>query len=579
MKRTSISILFCFICLAGNTQWKWNNPQKTEYPVVQNQGWNDEIGRTFTRLPQSAKGNVPELVWNLSRHSAGLAIHFYSNAPEIKVRYAVEGSHGMNHMPATSVSGIDLYGIDSNGAWHFYSGDFSFGDTISYHYNRIIKDTYHTDGYEYRLYLPLYNSVKWLEIGVPEEASFEFIPVLTEKPIVLYGTSIAQGACATRPALAWSTIVEKALDYPLVNLGFSGSAKMEREVMEYVSDIDACLYILDCMPNLFEYDKPDVSKRIVEAVKQIRKKHAAPILLIEHAGNSNAETDSVRFTSHSDINEASLHAYQLLQKENVPDLYYIYGDEFNIPADGWVDYVHFNDIGMQAQALVVEKKIREVLKLKKGASATGIPVAQRREPYKYEWKKRHREILALNKSHPPQSVIIGNSITHFWGGEPKGPQQDGAESWKTYLEPHGYRNLGCGWDQIENVLWRVYHGELDGYEAERIIVMIGTNNLGLNSDESLVEGLRFLLSAIRERQPRALIKVIGILPRREHEQWVDNINRQIEKTALQDGFVYQNAGNILLDANGKLDESLFSDGLHPNEKGYELLGAFISAFE
>jgi lysophospholipase L1-like esterase len=579
MRKVGVSVLFCLFCLVVNAQWVWNNPLKATFPVIQNQGWTEEIQKTFTRLPQSAQNKVPDVVWNLSLHSAGLAIHFYSNTPEIQVRYAVNGSFGMNHMPATGVSGVDLYRINSDGVWDVCSGKFDFGDTIVYHYNHIKKDKYHAYGYEYRLYLPLYNSVKWLEVGVPDGFSFEFIPVRLEKPIVVYGTSIVQGACATRPALAWTTLVERSLDYPLLNLGFSGSAKLEREVVEYISDIDACLYVLDCMPNLFEYDKEDVVKRMVDAVKLIRTKSAAPVLLIEHAGNSNAQTDSVRFTGNSDINEASLYAYQLLQKENIPDIHYIYGDECKIPTDGWVDYVHFNDMGMSAQATTVEQKIRKILKMEKGTTATSIPVTQRREPNNYEWKKRHNDVLTLNKSNPPRSLIIGNSITHFWGGEPEGPRQNGIDSWTKYMEPKGYRNLGYGWDRIENVLWRIYHGELDGFDAEKIILMIGTNNMKISMDVDIVEGLRFLLTAIRERQSRTIIKVIGILPRRDNEQWVNNINKQIQQMVQEEGYIYQNAGNLLLDANGKIDESLFSDGLHPNGKGYTLLGTFISDFD
>lgn len=578
MKRIGLFILFCFLCLSINAQWKWHNPLKAAFPVIQNQGWTKEIGKTFTRLPQSAEAKVPEAVWNLSRHSAGLSIHFYSNAPEIKIRYAVNGSFGMNHMPATGVSGVDLYRIDNEGTWDFCSGNFVFGDTVVYHYNRIKKSKHHDYGYEYRLYLPLYNSVKWMEIGVPENTSFEFIPVLQEKPIVVYGTSIAQGACATRPALAWTTIMERSLDYPLINLGFSGNAKLEKEVVEYVSDIDACLYVLDCMPNLFEYEKKDIVQRIIDAVKQIRTKSAAPILLVEHAGNSNTQTDSIRFTSNGAVNEASLYAYRLLQQENIPAIHYIYGDQFNIPADGWVDYVHFNDIGMQAQSVVVEQEIRRILKMKKGTSVTGIPVTQRREPYNYEWKKRHQEVLALNESNPPKALIIGNSITHFWGGEPKDPHQNGEESWNKFMKPEGYRNLGYGWDRIENVLWRIYHGELDGFEAEKIILMIGTNNMGISSDDDIVEGLRFLLAAIHERQSKATIKVVGILPRRNNEEWVNTINKRIRDMVLQEGYIYQNAGNLLVDTNGKTDESLFTDGLHPNEKGYMLLGGLITDF-
>ena len=124
---------------------------------------------------------------------------------------------------------------------------------------------------------------------------------------------------------------------------------------------------------------------------------------------------------------------------------------------------------------------------------------------------------------------------------------------------------------MENVLWRVYHGELDGYRASEVVLMIGTNNLGSAPDEEIVEGLEFLLEQIKIRQPEAKIKVVGLLPRRNKEADVKAINRQISKMASLNNYSYLDVGNRLLTKNGKIDESLFLDGLHPNEKGYSLI--------
>ena len=198
-----------------------------------------------------------------------------------------------------------------------------------------------------------------------------------------------------------------------------------------------------------------------------------------------------------------------------------------------------------------------------------MPVTQRREPNNYEWQKRHRDILSLNQSNPPRRVILGKSITHFGGGEPKGPSVRGMETWEKIMRPAGFHNLGYGFDRIENVLWRVYHGELDGYKAEEVVLMIGTNNIGINNDNEIVEGIRFLLSAIRQRQPEAKIKVIGILPRRNQEERVRNLNLRIRQIAETGWYTFKNPGTKLLQEDGKINESLFSDGLHPNEEGYK----------
>ena len=118
------------------------------------------------------------------------------------------------------------------------------------------------------------------------------------------------------------------------------------------------------------------------------------------------------------------------------------------------------------------------------------------------------------------------------------------------------------------MLWRVYHDELSGYEAKQVVLMIGTNNLGDSTDEEIAEGICFLAGAIRMRQPSAEVKVVGILPRRDMEERVRELNTKI-RALLPAGIVFTDAGESLLNAQGKIDESLFRDGLHPNEKGYE----------
>lgn len=582
MRKRSIRLfclLSCLTLLSAHAQWTWKNPMEAGYPVVQNQGWTAEIGNTYTRLPQRAKALVRQPVWDLSRNSAGLAIHFYSDAPEIKVRYAVSGGLSMPHMPATGVSGVDLYQVNSDGKWNILVGGIPYGDSIQCHYTNIGKDTYHNLGYEYRLYLPLYNTVTGMEIGVPDSCRLDFLPVSPERPILLYGTSIAQGACASRPAMAWGNILQRSVGFPLVNLGFSGNGKLEKEMLDLINEIDARLYILDCLPNLTDRTEAEIEQLVLNAVRQLRAAHSTPILLVEHAGHSNAWTDSQKLEEYAHANRASRKAYETLRAEGIKDLYYLSHDELALPADAWVDHIHPSDLGMQVQATAVEKKVREILHLPQGSIATTRPVTQRREPNTYEWQARHRDILALNKSNPPRSVILGNSITHFWGGEPKGPSRNGGDSWEKVMRPAGFHNLGCGWDKIENVLWRVYHDELDGFKAEQVVLMIGTNNLPFNDNDEIVEGLRFLLAAVRERQPQARIKVIGILPRREMEGRIKDLNLQIREMARTENADFREPGVLLLGKDGKIEESLFLDGLHPNQKGYQKIAKEIAGGE
>lgn len=362
IRRSVLLLLFVTFVWNSNAQMKWYNPQKAEKSVMQNQAWSDEIGFTFTRLPQRAEQLVRKPVWDLSRNSAGLAIYFYTNASEITVRYGVEGALNMPHMPTLGVSGLDMYRVDDNKEQAFCYGKYAFKDTVTYSYSGLDVNSTNPRGYEYRLYLPLYNRVKWLEIGVPESAELSFIPLSSEKPIVLYGTSIAQGACASRPGMAWGNIVQRSLDVPLVNLGFSGNGRLEKEVLDFIGEIDARLYILDCLPNLAGEEEGKLYDIIVNAVTRLREKAATPILMIEHLGASYSGVNKEKREEDAKVNNASKKAYAALREAGIKDLFYLTKEELNISSDGWVDYIHPTDLGMQAQADAVIKKVKEILK-------------------------------------------------------------------------------------------------------------------------------------------------------------------------------------------------------------------------
>jgi lysophospholipase L1-like esterase len=138
--------------------------------------------------------------------------------------------------------------------------------------------------------------------------------------------------------------------------------------------------------------------------------------------------------------------------------------------------------------------------------------------------------------------------------------------------------MGYGWDRIENVLWRIYHGELDGFKPKQIFINIGTNNLGLNSDEEIAMGWKLLIEAIKYRQPQAQVVMIGIYPRRQQEQRVAALNEKLVQITGEADVMFIDPGQVFLKSDGKIDESLFSDGLHPNEKGYSLLGNVIKPY-
>lgn len=581
MKLTILTFCTAFLINVTFSQvtreYKTWNPALDTLKVLEGQGWPREVKNYYDRLPAKAEQTVRKEVWDLSQQTAGLLVRFRTNADEIIVKYAVGGGLQMPHMPATGVSGIDMYAKNSDGKWLWCAGKYSFGDTISYKFSNLRSKDEYGNAFEYYLYFPLYNTVKWMNISVPKDSVFTPLSVPKEKPIVVYGTSIAQGGCATRPGLGWTSILSRKLDRPVINLGFSGNGRLEKEVISLLTELDASVYVLDCLPNLTSYPQSDVKKRLTESIHELQSKRpGVPILLTEHDSYTDEEMYPEKKKEYQDVNKALREVFDSLSAKGIKNIYYLSKNEIKQDIETMVDGVHPNDIGMMRYADAYEKTIRTIMKEPVGNISTAKPVTQRRDYKIYDWEKRHNDILAYNKAKSPQLVLIGNSITHYWAGQPTGEPAHGQVSWKKYFEQKNAVNLGFGWDRIENVLWRVYHGELDSIFPKQIVVMIGTNNIGFNSNEEIVDGLQFLLKAIQAKQPSANILLMGILPRRNTEERVAELNLLLAAKHFTGKIKYADAGYLFLKKDKKIDEGLFSDGLHPNEEGYEKLGEFIN---
>ena len=577
-----LAFLHVTVGYSQESNYVWWNPAKNPLPSIEGQAWKD-VKNPYDRLPARAEKLVRQDVWDLSQNSAGLMLRFKSNSDQIMVRYKVSGEQAMPHMPATGVSGVDLYAVGTDGKWLWCAGKYSMGDTIEYRFKGLApNDTYHQKGREYHLYFPLYNNVQWMEVGVPKGTLFNPLPARKEKPIVVYGTSIAQGGCASRPGMAWPAIVGRKLDRPLINLGFSGNGRLEKEVISYIEEIDAKMFVLDCLPNLDASDaakSEQVKNLVIQSVKQLRQKNlSTPILLVEHCGFSDEAINPSHKLNYTAINQAQREAFEQLKSEGQNNLYLLSKEEIGLSMDATVDGIHPNDLGMQQYANAYEKVMRTILSEPLGEQTTTQPSIQNRDANVYDWDNRHQEILTLNKIKPPRIVFLGNSITHFWGGEPKTSIVNGLDSWNQFMEPLGVRNFGYGWDRIENVLWRVYHDELSGYEAAQVVILIGTNNISFNSNAEIIEGLQFLIQAIKVRQPKADILLMGIYPRRKVEEKISELNQGLVKVSGLMNVRYLDPGKVLLDANGKISETFFIDGLHPNAEGYKRLAQVITPY-
>lgn len=560
-----------------SAQTVWHNPAVDSLLPIQGRCWNREIGGRYQRLPQRAFREVRKPVWDLSLQTAGLYIKFYTNATSVQVKYQVTGGFSMPHMPATGVSGVDLYTMDCDGRQYWCAGNYQFGDTIFYTYKNLTYRNTHDLGNEYTLYLPLYNGVKSLQIGVPEGCRFDFVRPSGEKPVVVYGTSIAQGACASRPGMAWTNILQRKLDMPVVNLGFSGNGQLDEGFFRLLSEIDAAMYVIDCMPNMTNDRVALIRSRLEKGISILRSKSQAPILLVEHDGYMGYFASDKRLMDFKQPNEQLCAVYESL-KDKIKGLYYLTFEELELSMDSQVDGVHATDLGMQQYADAYIRKISDIL-FPNQADLSFSPCRQHRDSYTYSWVDRHEAVLDYTAQVQPEIVLLGNSITHFWGGMPFERRRVADEVWQDLFQGKRVVNLGYGWDRIENVQWRILHGELDGFQAKKIFMMLGTNNLDLNTNDEIIRGIRETVELIADKQPQAQLYVVKILPRRGKEERLRLLNTQLEKALAEMPQVQVlDLSDIFIRKNGLIDEKLFSDGLHPNRKGYQAIARQLKRY-
>ncbi|MGM1428906.1 SGNH/GDSL hydrolase family protein [Sphingobacterium lactis] len=313
----------------------------------------------FGRLPIELKDQVRKPVWGLGQNSAGVYLDFKTSAKTITVRYQVQGGLAMPHMPTTGVSGLDLYvQEDKAGQWSWIHGKYSFKDTISYTFSQFNAPK---DG-TFRLYLPLYNTVSWMDIIVDKGADLSF-QHQKSKPIIVYGTSIAQGACASRPGLAWTNWLGRSFDKEVINLAFSGNGRLEQPILDLIKVEDAAVFILDCIPNLGVKEEDDERKLIAlieNAVQTIREKHfQVPIVMaahsssdVAHIANTNTQED---YQARSKVAEQAI---KQLQDRGDKNLYWISSQDFGLDLESTVDYAHPNDYGMDKIAKAYVKLLK-----------------------------------------------------------------------------------------------------------------------------------------------------------------------------------------------------------------------------
>lgn len=314
----------------------------------------------FDRLPGRAEGVVRKEVWDLSRDPSGVLVRFRTDAGSIQARWTL-GRQNLagNNVTAIAASGLDLYASPKPGVfqWAGFGAPSKFPDSMA-----TLAAALPPGEREYRVYLPIRNPVSKLEIGVPRGATMaKGAPRPAERrPIVFYGTSITHGFSAGRSGMTHVAILGRRLDREMINLGFSGNGRMEKEVLEFVNELEPAIFVLDCLPNM---NAAQVRERIEPGVMLLRQKHPrTPILLVEDRNYADNPMN-VKRQATNDANHAALReVYAKLKRAGVNDLAYLAGSRLlGADREDTIDGSHPTDLGFVRQADAFEPILRALL--------------------------------------------------------------------------------------------------------------------------------------------------------------------------------------------------------------------------
>jgi lysophospholipase L1-like esterase len=309
----------------------------------------------YHRMDTNAYAGIPDRVKRLLANTAGLAVAFKSNSTAISVKWCTSRSKPVPYLTPIANKGLDLY-VKNGDKWQFAG----IGKDVTLCNDEVIIDNMDNTEKEFLLYLPLYDVIRQIEIGVDKNSTINPIPNPFRHKVLIYGSSIVQGAGASRPGLAYPSKLSRLSGINFINLGLSGSAKMEPEVVDMVASIDADAYILDCVPNS---NPQQIKERTAYLVNTVRKKHPkAPIIVMQSVIRERGYYDKKMGAHVKDQNLAIQNEVLKLLEKNVPNLYFITSEQMlGFDHEGSVDGTHPNDLGFDRMVNYIHPLIKDIL--------------------------------------------------------------------------------------------------------------------------------------------------------------------------------------------------------------------------
>ncbi|QJD84965.1 SGNH/GDSL hydrolase family protein [Cohnella herbarum] len=322
--------------------------------------WLDRDG-IYRRLPVNPSHAIRPEVDRLANYTTGVQVRFRTDSPNLYVRVKLVDSYSMYQMAATGQCGVDCY-IGTIGDQRYINT--SRFDFTQAEYESVLFDSLAREMRDITLNLPLYQGVQELSIGVDsssEIAAFPGFPI--DKKVLLYGTSITHGACATRPGMAYPNILSRMFPLEFVNLGFSGNAQGEPELAHLIGLIESPgLLILDYEANTPSTER--LAESLPEFIRIYRDRHPdVPILVLSQICLAREAFDgelTSRREERKRIQREEVERRRSAGDRNVHffDGALLLGED---PQDCTTDGIHPSDLGYDRMATTLRPVIAELL--------------------------------------------------------------------------------------------------------------------------------------------------------------------------------------------------------------------------
>ena len=359
-------IILLILMVSG--QWSmvngqtWHDASEGGFHIF-GQGWPQFSQNKFQRLPITKKSKLNNVtLWNASQLSAGLYVRFRTDATSISVRFTLT-KQAVQHYNISSFgqSGVDLYARSDDGKTFHWLGNhlnYGFGTPATANFRNIVPQNMEGNKEcEYMLYMPNFNGVSKLEVGVDEGASFQYIEVPEDdEPIVVYGSSAVQGSSASRPGNSWANMLGRELDAQIVNMGFADNAKLDEGIFNVMADLKPRVFIIDAMPDMKTMPQL-IKERVVAGVKILQAMTNRPVLLVESPGAPDRLIRPGQDELHTKANEQLREAYDQLTQDGYTNLFYMTQEELGLNEEDFLDGINPSDLGMKHYAAAYAKKL------------------------------------------------------------------------------------------------------------------------------------------------------------------------------------------------------------------------------